>query len=237
MNLVFFSDPSVLLSLLGLLVSIVALIRTFVNQADQNRRWEKLNAANPEIKEIKMVSCKEMSKDEALNTNWGYKPLIFLKGEATNRVYLPYFLSLYDCKTNKKITEANQIFTFSEIETELKRIGHSKDVKVFKQLRPKFVIENAGKVSAENLCIQIDSKIPGQEWQSAFTSNAQITLSGGQASTIFLDIELPLTIPLPEQISFKITFTWIDIHSKNLSKIINAKWTLNDNLWSYENSE
>jgi hypothetical protein len=233
----FFSDPKVVLSLLALLVSIVALIWTLANQTEQNRRWEKLNAANPEIKEIKMVSYKEVSKDEAMNTNWGYDPLIYAKGEATNVFYLPYFLSLYDSKTNEKIANANPVFTFSEIETELKRIGYCNNIMVFKHFRPKFVIENMGKTSADNLSIQIDAKIPGQEWQPTFSSNVQITLSGGQVSTIFFDIDLPLNIPLPEQISFKITFSWIDIHSKNLSNIINSKWTTKDNLWSYENGE
>jgi hypothetical protein len=233
----FFSDPKVMLSLLALLVSFVALIWTLANQAEQNRRWEKLNAANPEVKEIKMVSYKEVSKDEAMNTNWGYDPLIYAKGEATNIFYLPYFLSLYDSTTNEKIAKANPVFTFSEIEAELKRIGHSNKIKVFKHFRPKFVIENVGKTSAENLSIQIDAKIPGQEWQPAFTSNAQITLSGGQVSTIFFDIDLPHNFPLSEQISFKITFSWIDIHLKNLSKIINTKWTTNDNFWSYESGE
>ena len=233
----FFSDPKVVLSLLALLVSIVALIWTLANQAEQNRRWEKLNAANPEIKQIKMVTYKEVTKDEAMKTNWGYDPLIYAKGEATNIFYLPYFLSLYDLTTNEKISKANPVFTFSEIEAELKRIGHSNKIMVFKHFKPKFEIENMGKISVENLSIQIDAKIPGQEWQSAFTSNAQITLSGGQVSTIITDFELPVNIALPAQISFKITFTWIDIHSKNLSKTINAKWTTNDNFWSYDSGK
>lgn len=178
-----------------------------------------------------------MSKDEAMKKNWGYDPLIYAKGELTDMFYLPYFLSLYDSTTNEKITKANPVFTFGEIEAELKRIGYSNKIKVFKHFRPKIVIENVGKTSAENLSIQIDVKIPEQEWKTAFTSNAQITLSGGRVSTIFFDIDLPLNIPLPEQISFKISFTWNNIDSKNLSKIINAKWTTNDNFWSYENGE
>lgn len=233
----FFSDPKVIISLLALIVSIVALIWTLANQSEQNRRWEKLNDPNPVIKEINMTSFKEITKEDALKTKWGYEPHIYAKGEATNLFSLPYFLSLHDLTTNERLTKVNPIFTIDEIEPELKRIGYTKEVTAYRYFKPKFTIENMGKTSTENLSIKVDAKLPGQEWLSAFTSNSKISLSSGQVSTFFIELELPLNIELPKHINFRINLNWKDIHSKSVSRLIDAKWTTNDNFWSYGNDE
>lgn len=39
----FFSDPKVIISILAIIISIFTLIWTLGNQAEQNRRWNKLN--------------------------------------------------------------------------------------------------------------------------------------------------------------------------------------------------
>jgi hypothetical protein len=231
----FCSDPKVIISLLALLVSIFALLWTLANQRGQNRRWDKLNAANPEIKEIKMTIWKEVTKDEAMNIQWGYKPLIYVKAEATNIYTLPYYLSLYDSETNQRIARANPVFTITEAENELKRIDHKNKVFIFKFFRPLFIVENMGKTVAENLSIKVDAKLPNQEWQPAFTSNAIVNLSGGQTSLIYFDFELPFELELPKQINFRINFQWEDSNNKIFTKIIGAKWTTVDNFWSYEN--
>jgi len=233
----FFSDPKMILSLLALIVSIVALIWTIANQGDQNRRWEKLNAANPEIKEIKMIAYKEVGQNEAMNIDWGYKPEIYAKGEASNIFFLPFYLSMRDSSTNEPITRANPVFTIAEMEAELKRIGHKNKVFIFKHLKPKFVVENMGKTSVEDLTIQVDAKIPGQECQSAFTSNSKMTLAGGQLSTFFIEIEFPFEIELPKEINFRLFLEWKNIHGKSASKKTYAKWTSADNFWSYDNGE
>jgi hypothetical protein len=233
----FFSDPKVILSFLALIVSIVALIWTLANQAEQNRRWEKLYAANPEIKEIKMIAYKEVRKDEAMNIDWGYKPEIYAKGEATDIFFLPFYLSLRDSSTNEPIMRANPVFTIAEVEKELKRIGHKNKVFVFKHLKPKFVIENMGKTPVEDLNIQVDTKTPGQNWQSAFTSNSKLTLASGQTTTFFIEIEFPFEIELPKEINFSLSLEWKNIHGKSTSKKTYAKWTSEDNFWSYDNGE
>ncbi|MHA8061409.1 hypothetical protein PQG22_09050 [Aquirufa beregesia] len=233
----FFSDPKVILALLALVVSIFNLIWMLANQSEQNRRWEKLNAANPEIKEIKMVSFKEVGKDEAMSTTWGYKPEIYAKGEASNVFFLPFYLSLHDSITNEVLKNANPVFTIGEVETEVKRIGHPNKVFVFKHFRPKFIIENMGNTSADNLAIRVDAKKSENEWQQVFNSTSKITLAGGQQSTFFIDFELPAEIEVPKQFNFRLSLEWINIHGKIESKIINTKWTSDDNFWSYDLGE
>lgn len=92
-----------------------------------------------------------------------------------------------------------------DVDRELKRINYKEDtVTLAKLFRPNFVFENMGKTEAQDLSINISAKLPGQQWQEAFTSNARISLAGGQASTVYFDLELPFHTDLPEQVSFRI---------------------------------
>lgn len=229
----FFSDPKVIISILALLISIASLIWTLANQWEQNRRWEQLNNANLNLKEVRMINWKEVTSGEAHNTNWGYKPLIYAKEEATDRYVLPFCLIARD-STQKKIEGVNVIYTISELEEELKRVAYPKgNVNVTQMFRPKFVFENMGKTEAKNISINIDARLPNEEWQNAFTSNTKIHLAGGQSSTTYLDFELPLN-SFPSQISFKITLQFQDVNNRFIKKEISTKWTTNDNFWSYE---
>ena len=233
-NTNFFSDPKVIVSLLAILISIVSLIWTLANQWEQNRRWEKLNNANPELKEVRLINFKEITAEEAHSTEWGYKPDIYEKGEASNNYSLPYYLIARD-SSNNKIEGINKVFTLIQIKQELIRINYKgKNVIANKLFRPKFIFENMGKTDARELSINIEAKLPNQEWQNAFTSNASISLAGGQSSTVHFDFELPIDLELPQQISFKVFLKFKDVNNKSIEKFISVKWTPNDNFWSYE---
>ena len=230
----FFGDPKVIISLLALIISSISLIWTFANQWEQNRKWDNLNEGNPEIREVRLLNCKELSKEEAMSTPWGYDPTIYGKGEASDKFVLPYYLTLRDAATNLLVPNVNPVFTLPEIEQELIRINFKGKVIVYRLFKPKFEIENMGKTEIKELSINIDAKLPNQEWNRAFTSNAKINLTGNQKSTVTFSFEIPVGIKLPDQISFKVHFNYLNYKSKIIEKIIGAKWTTNDNFWSYE---
>jgi hypothetical protein len=230
----FFSDPKVIISLLAILISTVSLIWTLANQWEQNRRWEKLNNGNPELKEVRLINWKELNESEAHSTEWGYKPDIYGKGEAMDNYVLPYYLIVRD-STNNKIEGINKAFTIVEIHQELQRINYKgKNIIINKFFRPKFVFENMGKTETKELTIKIDAKLPDQDWLNVFTSNTSINLAGGQSSAIVFDFELPLNLQLPRQISFKVFLKFKDVNDRSIEKFISVKWTTNDNFWSYE---
>lgn len=230
----FFGDPKVIISLLALLISGVSLIWTFANQWEQNRKWDKLNEGNPEIWEITFQNWKEFTKEQAMNMQWGYDPLLFERGEATEKYVIPYCLVLRDANTNERIPNSNPVFTIPEAELEMRRIGFNGNVILYRLFKPRFGIENMGKTELRDLSVFIEAKLPGKEWERVFTSNAKINLTASQKSNVTFNIELPLASILPEQISFKINFSFIDYKNKRKEKIIGAKWTSNDNYWSYE---
>lgn len=230
----FFADPKVMISLFALLIAAVSLIWTFSNQWEQNRKWDKLNEGNPEIREIRLLNRLELTKEEAMNREWGYKPLVYEKGEASNLVVVPYCLTLRDATSNIPVPNINPVYTISEVEQELKRIGFSGKVRIFKLFKPTFRIENMGKTELKKLSITIDAKLPEQEWTRVFTSNSEINLNGSQISTVYFGFELPIEALLPEQIGFKVHFKYLNYKNNETEKIIGAKWTNEDNFWSYE---
>lgn len=233
----FFSDPKVLLSLLALLVSLCALIWTISNQYEQNRRWDKLNAANPIVSDIKMLRWKKLSKDQAFKMSWGYKPTIFGSGDLDDMYILPYRLVVRESLTNELISSINSCYTIEEVEAELTRIKFKGKVNVLREFTIKIELLNKGKTDVNDLGIQVDAKIDEEDWQSAFTSNAVIALSTEQNSTIHFKIEFPVQLSLPNVISLKIHMLYKDVHSNSLSKVVNAKWTSVDNFWSYSKTD
>lgn len=232
----FFSDSKVIVSLFAISISIASFLWTLANQWEQNRRWDNLNAGNPEVKEIKLINWKEITKDEAFKTQWGYEPLIYSKDETNNLFVLPYTLTARNVKTKERIN-INTSHTLAEIDQELKRINFHEQALLLKLFRPKFIIENMGKTEVRKLSIKIDAKLPNEEWHNAFTSSANINLAGSQTCTLFFDFEIPFDLKLPRQISFKIHMTFNDANGLNQEKVILAKWTTNDNFWSYEPTE
>jgi hypothetical protein len=230
----FFADPKVMISLLALLIAIVSLVWTFSNQWEQNRKWDKLNEGNPEIREIRLQNRLEITRAEAINKNWGYKPLLYEKGEASNLFVVPYCLTLRDAITNNLISNINPIFTIPEVEQELIRIGFTGKVKIYKAFRPLFSIENMGKTELRKLSITIDAKLPDQEWKRAFTSNAEVNLTGSQSSTVYFDFELPIESMYPQEMGFKVHFKYLNYKNIETEKNIGVKWTSEDNFWSYE---
>lgn len=228
----FFSDPKVIIALVALSISIIGFIWTFANQWEQNRRWDKINAANVTIKEVKLARFKELSKEEAMNTPWGYEPLIY-STEILNVYQLPFYLVARGSKTGEILNDFNQVFTINEVEKELKRISFTDKIILNKVFRPHFVLENLGKTDANDLSIKIEIKWLDNDWRNAFTSNAEITLAAGQASNVSFGFEIPIEGKLPPVINFKIKLAYNDVNSNKIVKEIKAKWTSNDNYWSY----
>lgn len=81
----FFSDPKNAISLFALLISITSLIWTLASQWEQNRRWDAVNLGRVELTDVGFIIWREISKEEALSTNWGYKPTLY--SAVQNRVY------------------------------------------------------------------------------------------------------------------------------------------------------
>ncbi|MDP3442662.1 MAG: hypothetical protein Q8T08_07330 [Ignavibacteria bacterium] len=230
----FFGDPKVIISILAIIISGISLIWTLANQWEQNRRWDKLNEGNPEIFEIKLSNWGEFTREQAKSIQWGYDPLLFEKNEASSVFVTPNCLVMRSAQTGERIQNTNPFFTFEEGQNELKRVGFNGDAILFRLFRPRFAIENMGKTEVKDLDINIDVKLPDQDWIRAFTSNPKIRLAGAQKSTISFDLEYPLSRKLPDQITYKIHFKYLNYKNKMMEKTIGAKWSSNLNSWAYE---
>ncbi len=229
----FFSDPKVILALFALLVSGLSFIWTLSNQWEQNRRWDSLNRANVVVKEVKMIKWKEVTNEEAQKMNWGYDPLIYSSGETFDLFQIPYHLVARNITSKEKIKNVNPVFTLQEMEIELARVGYKGKINLTRLFRPRFILENTGKTDANDLDIEIFAKPENGEWHSAFKSNTLVKLVGSQTSTVYFDIEFPIERQLPTALNFKVELAYKDVHSNLIKTETKAKWTSNDNYWSY----
>ncbi len=234
----FLSNIGHVISIIALILSIISFIKSSRNEKDLDKKWHALNSSNPELKEIKMISFKELTTEEAKNTNWGHNAYIFKK-EETDLFYMPYHLSLVDKLTNKKLENTNPIFTIDEAVLELKRLDKKVNkVSIQQSFRAKMIIENLGKTPARNLSITVDAKLPNEQWQNAFIPNSKLNLAGSQSTTIFIDFGFPLELGLPSTVHLKTTFAWFDeTRKQEMTKTTMTKWTSKDNFWSHDNLE
>lgn len=220
-------------SLLALILSLFSLILTILNRKQQNFKWEKLNEGNPVINEIRFKNWKELSQEEAHNTNWGYKPTIYSKGESSDRFVLPYRLVLYSQATNDLIPNINPVFTIEEVQNELNRLNINEDIKVSRLFTILIQFENNGKTEIRNFSIQINAQIEDELFKNVFSSNAKINLTNNQKTQISIDFNTPIDSNLPQEIGLEILLSYMNYKNKTSQKKIKALWTSKDNYWSY----
>ena len=146
---------------------------------------------------------------------------------------IPYHLVARDLTTKERVKGVNPVFTIPQVGEELKRVGHNNKVFITRLFRSRFILENMGKTDATDLSIEIDAKLPNEDWKNVFKANALVTLSASHTSTVTFDIELPVEVPLPPVLNFKVKLVFKDLHKNVVKKEIKAKWTSDDNYWSY----
>ena len=228
----FFSDPKVLISILAIIISILSLLWTLANQFEQNRRWDKLNVANVVLKRAILKRYKIISKEYGLKTNWGYQPYIY-GSDVDDQYIIPYKLIAVDKISDKPITTINACYTTEEIKQELIRINYKGDYLIFRHFEPKFEFENKGKTNAKILDFTVDIKYNEIDWQRALNLNNKIELSLDQISTIELEMNYPINLSIPDEILFKIKYSYLDIHDNKIEKEIIIKWLSKTNAWAY----
>jgi hypothetical protein len=229
----FFSDPKVILSILALVVSISSFCWSLRNQFDQNRRWGALNAATVEFREGRFKTWREMSKEEAFSSNWGYDPLILELQEAWNKYRLVYFLQLRDHATGAVLPHSNPVFTVAEAQAEARRVGVNSGVALFRAFRPVFVFENGGKIEALDCSIQISINFGENVWKPAFTSNAPVRIPAAGKFNVSFDFALPFEIPVPAIIRFRIHGEFSDIHGRRPPRDLVVGWESQRDYWFY----
>ncbi len=220
------------ISFCALIVSILAIAVSFNFQRKQDKRWEQLNSPNPQLKEATMTTFKELTLDEAKKTKWGYNLKYYSKGETIDKFIIPFYLIAKD-KVGHKVENIYPVFTISEMKNELKRLNIKSPVGSYKRFKPKFTIENMGKTEARNLTIDIEAKLPKENWQNAFSDKAVVNLAASQSSSVSFEFDNNVAIELPDQILCRIHLKYQDSNNKNFKKVVHAKWTSNDNIWSY----
>ena len=234
-----FTDPSVAISLFALLIAIAGFICTIFYNVDQNRRWDALNVGQVGIKDVGFIMWKEISKEEATSTEWGYKPTIFSHAENrlhTGKYRIPYELILVDPNSNVRIPGSNGFFTIPEASAEVERLSLNSDPKpeIRKHFQIQIDFQNKGATLASEMKTVGKMKEWGKEtWIEVFNSKQGVSLAPSATCNVILEFTVPLQLEFPDVVKYEVEITYKDVHSKfqkhNLQIIYHSKM----NYWVY----
>ena len=232
----FFTDPKVAISLIVIVISLGSLIWTFANQWEQNRRWNALNLGRVELTDVGFIIWKELSKEEALSANWGYKPILYsVVQERVHRgkYQLPYELILMD-SNNVRIPNSNGFFTLAEAQQEIERLKLQGNPQVFKHYQVQFNFKNTGSTSSKETTIKITAQIPGTEKPlDIFKSVEPIDLLPSSSINAVANFFVPLNATLPQIMKFSVLLTYKDAHDTINTRELPIVYDEGQNYWTY----
>jgi len=229
----FFSDPKVILSLIALGISLISVIWTLANQFEQNRRWDSLNVAAVELKDVKFKVYRELTKKEAMTMNWGYSPLIYNSPDNWDKYQMIYFLQLRNAGDNSLIPTINPAFTVNEAEDEIKRLQIKSPVNIYRSFMPIFYYDNQGKTDATECTIEIYMKPDNDPWHKSFTSNTPVRIPPSKVINVAFEFAVPLHSTMYKHIDFKIKLNFKDLHGNVRTPNVIASWESDKNYWFF----
>ena len=238
-NYKLFTDPAIAISLFALLIAIATFIWAIFTNAEQNRRWDALNVGRIEIKDVGFIMWKEMSKEEAISKDWGYKPTIFSHAENrlhTGRYRIPYELILVEPKSKKRIPGSNGFFTIPEAYTEMKRLNLDENFKpeIHKRFQIQIDFQNKGATLASDMKAVVKMKEwDKQTWIEVFKSRQGVSLAPSATCNIVIDFRVPLSLEFPEAIVYELAISYKDIHEELQNRKIQMTYDSGMNYWTY----
>lgn len=232
----FFADPKVVVSLIAIVISLGSLIWTLANQWEQNRRWDALNLGRVQLSDVGFIIWKELSKEEALSTNWGYKPTLY--SVVQDRVHLgkyqmPYELVLMD-SNNVRIPNSNGFYTLVEAQQETERLKPQTQPNVLKHYQVQFNFKNTGSTSSKETSIRITAQISGNDKPlDIFKSIEPIDLLPSSSINAVSNFYVPLNAALPQIMKFSAFITYKDAHDKINTRELPIVYDEGQNYWTY----
>ena len=233
------TDPTVAISLFALLIAIGTSIWTIFTNAEQNRRWDALNVGRVEISNIRFMMWKELSREEATSTDWGYKPILFSHAENglhTGKYRVPYELFLADPNSMERIPGSNGFFTISEANAEMARLNIGTELKptIWKKFQILVVFENKGATLASDMKCVVNMKEWGKDtWVEVFKSKQGVALAASTSCNIAIGFSIPLLTDFPKEIDFEIDLSYEDVHGELQNRKIPVRYDYSMNYWTH----
>ena len=232
----FFTDPKVAISLIAILISLSSLIWTFANQWEQNSRWDALNLGRVELTDVGFIIWKELSKEEALSTNWGYNPTLYSVVQErvhTGKYQLPYELILMD-SNNVRIPNSNGFFTLTEAQQEIERLKLQGNPQIFKHYQVQFNFKNTGSTSSKDTTIKITAQIPATENPTEIFKSVEPTdLLPSSSINAVANFFVPLDATLPRIMKFSVLLAYKDAHGAINTRELPIVYDEEQNYWIY----
>lgn len=214
------SDPSAQsidpVKWIALLVSMVALVSTYLNNNSQDKKWEALNAPRfVLVPPPHFAAFEELNASVAKSKKWGYQPLLvfYMSSDGVDTGKIRRYTDLTWSKRASYQDHGSPAATLKEAESS-GRLLDKKDFVLMKHLQAHFEFRNSGSLPAKNVVVQTEARwveyaennANGEWLRASETGPAEIDAGGPVGLNI--DLFRPLEVPFPKKAQFRFRFNW-----------------------------
>lgn len=229
-----YSDPRTWIALLAIILTLFNLVWQFVNQSEQNRRWDMLNAGLVELRNPHFQVFKVVSREEARTKNWGFPMLLYGTPDSLEQLQVFCMLRARDPDTGELIPGVNSEFSIAEMLEELKRKQWNKPAQITKYFRVYFPVKNEGKTAVTDVELSVEAQNPDGTWIAIVPPQKCPRLAAGADTKVFSEYDMLPDAILPKSIRYKVNISYNDVNGKRQHSVTPIVWLSELNQWNYE---
>ena len=149
---------NLVIPILALCISLAAIVITYRDTNEQNKKWRELNKPRMDITEMKIQTWKTFNNvQELLNHQWGYT-IPYTCNAETGQCSILSYLTFFENDNNTKPLTQYKLFSTDEVIKLAKSLKVKHPVYVDKNLLVIFNFKNNGTTQANNLTIDVLTK-------------------------------------------------------------------------------
>ena len=196
-----------------LLLSIVAIVFTYLNYESQNQKWENLNGPRfVLVPPPHFAAFEELDAAVAKSRKWGYQPLLlfYVNSDGLNTGKLRRYSELIWWSLRASRQEPGNLAAATLKEAEINgRLLNRKDFALKQHFRPHFEFRNSGSLPATNVVWRADARWSANgEWQKVSQSDHSVPVDAGGPVGLEIDAWWPIDVPFPKEVQFRFRFDW-----------------------------
>ena len=218
MIITFLRDNASLIAFIALLFTIANFIYVYLKDKENNRRWEAMNLARIVIRNLRLQTWRELTRETFLTTKWGYDDAFAVipvddLGLMQHDKYLAS-AAIIAVRSDSSVFDGPNAITVQELTSQIiARDDDPRNYQFLKLFRVIFALENTGTTAASDMEIQV-SLHDGESTITGPTTGSPQTLQPGELTWTTSNIRMALNERLSSKFRLDISISFIDINQK-----------------------
>ena len=218
MIITFLRDNSFLIAFVALLFTIANFVYVFQKDKQNKRRWDAMNLARIVVRNLRLQTWREMSRETFLATNWGFEDAFaIIPTDDTGLVQHQKYLAsaaIIALRSDGTSFDAPHAITVQELICIIvARRDNPENYQFFKLFRVMFALENNGATAASELEVRVTFR-DAESIVTDPTLGSPQTLQPGELTWTTANIRFDLNERLSNKMRIDIAISFKDIYSK-----------------------